>query len=136
MILCDAGPLIAMIDQGDEHHEKCVDALARMPLDRFVTTWPCLAEAMYLLGSRGGFSPKEDLWTLVEDGLVVVDAPEPGEGARMRVLMRQYRDLPMDLADASLVTAAERLGARKVFTIDHHFRVYRINGHEAFVLVA
>jgi hypothetical protein len=27
----------------------------------------------------------------------------------MRVLMRQYRDTPMDLADASLVVAAERL---------------------------
>ena len=33
---------------------------------------------------------------------------------RMAVLMEKYQDRPMDLADASLVTAAERLGIRQV----------------------
>jgi predicted nucleic acid-binding protein len=33
-------------------------------------------------------------------------------------LMKLYADHPMDLADASLVAAAEALGTRRVFTID------------------
>jgi predicted nucleic acid-binding protein len=43
------------------------------------------------------------------------------EMARMAQLMEQYRDMPMDLADASLVTMAEGLALRRVFTVDRHF---------------
>ena len=40
--------------------------------------------------------------------------------------MRKYRDLPMDLADATLVAVAERDGINRVFTLDHRdFAVYR-----------
>ena len=40
----------------------------------------------------------------------------------------------MDLADASLIVAAEALGARKIFTVDHRdFAAYRIRrGHRHF----
>ncbi|MEN8445114.1 MAG: PIN domain nuclease, partial [Cyanobacteria bacterium J06555_13] len=38
----------------------------------------------------------------------------------------------MDLADASLVSAAERLGLKRVFTIDSDFYIYRINDKDAF----
>ena len=54
---------------------------------------------------------------------------------RMRELMEQYRDAPMDLADASLVAAAEVLGLRRVFTLDSDFRIYRPGGSEAFEIV-
>ena len=40
--------------------------------------------------------------------------------------MRAYRDLPMDLADASVVAAAEALDERRVFTFDGHYRIYRL----------
>jgi predicted nucleic acid-binding protein len=46
-------------------------------------------------------------------------------------LMEQYADHPMDLADASLIVAAETLHTRKIFTIDRQgFATYRIRrGH-------
>lgn len=41
--------------------------------------------------------------------------------------MERYADHPMDLADASLVVAAEALGTRRVFTIDRRdFGTYRV----------
>jgi uncharacterized protein len=43
------------------------------------------------------------------------------EQARMQVLMEQYRDLPMDLADSSLVAAAETLNQKRIFTLDRDF---------------
>jgi hypothetical protein len=49
--------------------------------------------------------------------------------------MQQYSDTPMDLADASLVAAAERLGMRRIFTVDHHFRIYRLRGGAALEMV-
>jgi predicted nucleic acid-binding protein len=46
-------------------------------------------------------------------------------------LMEQYADHPMDLADASLIVAAEATQTRKIFTIDRNdFSAYRIrHGH-------
>ncbi len=46
--------------------------------------------------------------------------------ARAFELMDRYADHPMDLADASLVTAAESLRTTTVFTIDRRdFLAYR-----------
>jgi len=136
VILCDTGPLVAIVDEGDEYHVRCLAALRRMPAGRLVTTWPCLTEAMYLLGRRGGFLPQDELWSFVEDGPVVVDQPANDESARLRGLMRQYHDAPMDFADASLVAAAERLGTRRIFTVDHHFLAYRLHGRHRFDVIA
>jgi len=49
--------------------------------------------------------------------------------------MSQYHDAPMDLADASLVTAAELLKVRRIFTLDQHFYAYRIDGQHPFEVV-
>lgn len=40
---------------------------------------------------------------------------------RMVVLTEKYKDTPMDLADASLVAAAEGRSLRRVFSIDRDF---------------
>jgi predicted nucleic acid-binding protein len=54
----------------------------------------------------------------------------------MRELMREYRDLPMDLADAALVRTAEREKISRVFTIDRRdFEVYRPRGIRRFTIV-
>jgi uncharacterized protein len=45
---------------------------------------------------------------------------------RMKELMRKYRDLPVDLADAALVRIAERERLRRIFTWTAvTFKVYR-----------
>jgi predicted nucleic acid-binding protein len=55
--------------------------------------------------------------------------------ARMRALMEQYCDLPMDLADASLVALAEERGLSRVFTLDSDFQVYRLPRKKPFTLI-
>lgn len=100
-----------------------------------VTTWPCLTEAMYLIGRETGTPGQEALWEYFSDGLVRLHVPEADEWARVRTLMHRYSDTPMDFADASLVTAAESLGTRRIFTLDRHFRAYRIDGRHAFDVV-
>ena len=44
----------------------------------------------------------------------------------MRELMAKYSNVPMDLADAALVAAAEALGTGRIFSIDSDFYVYRL----------
>lgn len=125
MTLCDAGPMVALVNRKDPNHLRCASAVRAMPAEALVTTWPCIAEAMHLLGRAGGYPAQEKLWAFFTRGTVVPHIPAAAETERIRLLMSEYRDTPMDLADASLVSAAERLAVTRVFTLDHHFHAYR-----------
>lgn len=134
MILTDAGPLVAIIVQRDPYHRRCVDVLGAVarPL---ITTWPAFTEAMYLVGRAGGWNGHAALWRLVERGTLQIVDISVDAATRMRALMEQYRDLPMDLADASLVAVAEERRLDRVFTLDSDFRVYRLPRGRSFTIV-
>lgn len=134
MTLTDAGPLIALLDRDDQAHNACRDALQGLTAP-LVTTWPAFTEAMYLVGNRGGWPAQERLWSLVLRGDLHLVAPDDDQARRSRNLMEQYRDLPMDLADASLVAYAEATGLRQVFTLDAEFTVYRLHGRTPLEIV-
>ena len=59
----------------------------------------------------------------------------PDEVDRIAALMDKYQDKPMDLADASLVAAAENLGISRLFTLDSDFHIYRMSDSSAFTIV-
>ena len=90
------------------------------------TTFPCFTEAMYMLGKVGGFAYQLKLWELRGSGFLKILDISDAAADRMAELMKQYQDLPMDLADASLVAVAESRGDKSVFTIDSDFYVYRL----------
>jgi hypothetical protein len=52
VILTDTGPLIALLDKRDGYHQICVGMLYALPPEPMLTTWPCLTEAMHILGSK------------------------------------------------------------------------------------
>lgn len=126
MTLTDTGPLVALLDADDSSHAACMAAARRLPTGPLVTTWICFTEAMYLLGSVGGYRYQVTLWALRATGRLILHDLTVAEADRMAALMAQYRDTPMDLADASLVAVAESLRLRRVFTIDSDFYVYRL----------
>lgn len=64
-------------------------------------------------------------------GLVVEDLV-PADLPTMLALMRKYADLPMDLADASLVVLAQRTGRDTIVSLDSDFEVYRLHGKRPF----
>jgi predicted nucleic acid-binding protein len=126
--ICDASALVALINQNDDSHDRCIDVLPVLPAP-LVTTWPCFTEAMYLLGRYGGWPAQQELWGYIADQLLILHFSSQPEQLRMQGLMEQYRDLPMDLADASLVVTAEVLNRRQIFTLDGDFRIYRFQGN-------
>jgi predicted nucleic acid-binding protein len=109
--------------------------LDTLPFSGLLTTWPCLTEAMHLLRKGMGWKGQYELWSFVADGVIQLHEPVHDEWIRMRELMQRYADAPMDLADASLVAAAERLNSRQIFTIDRHFYAYRSKQGRAFDVV-
>ncbi len=134
MILCDASVLIALLSRSDNNHQRCIAVLPILqpPL---MTTWPCFVEAMYLLGRDVGWLGQKALWSYVENKDLLFSTLEASDIQRMRSLMEQYRDQPMDLADASLVAAAEALNQRLIFTLDSDFYIYRFQGKLSFEIV-
>jgi predicted nucleic acid-binding protein len=49
--------------------------------------------------------------------------------------MEKYQNVPMDLADATLVATAEARRMRRIFTLDSDFQIYRLRGRISFELV-
>jgi hypothetical protein len=127
-MLVDTGPLVALFDPQDGQHVRCVRTLkgVREPL---ITTIPVLTEAFHMLGPASIGSDR--LRDFVAGGGLSVWFFERATLTRAFELMESYADHPMDLADASLVTAAEALGTRRVFTIDRKdFETYKVRrGH-------
>jgi uncharacterized protein len=133
MMLVDAGPLVALIDESDGHHDKCV-AAAEEIREPLLTVWPAFGEAMYLL--RFSLEAQDALWQYVERGALRIADLDLEDCARMRYLMRKYRDLPMELADAALVALAERERMNRIFTIDRRdFLIYKPAGMKRFEIV-
>jgi predicted nucleic acid-binding protein len=126
LILVDAGPLVALVDAGDQHHAKCVDALKGFR-ESMATVWPPLTEAMYLLGDLP--KAQEALWEMLDRRALQLLTLDAGDAPRIRELMKKYANRRMDLADAALLRVAEREGIGKIFSVDRRdFSVYRLHG--------
>lgn len=125
LIIVDTSPLVALCDRQDRRHPACAAVLLRLPGDAsLVTTLAAVTEAMYLLARVS--AGQEKLFELLIQGRPRVDEFPPSSLPRLRQLMAQYADLPMDFADATVVELAERMGTDVVFTLDERdFRVYR-----------
>ncbi len=84
------------------------------------------------MGRYGSYHAQGALWDLVAQSALELHVCAADQLSRIEQLMRRYSDVPMDLADASLVAAAETLNQRLIFSLDKHFFVYRLHGIEAF----
>lgn len=128
MILVDTGPLVALFNPADSAHGSCVKVLKTIG-EPIATTLPVLTEAFHLL--QPGSVATDRLMDFVAAGGLKVLFLDIRSLRRTFELMVQYADVPMDLADASLVSMAESHNLQTIFTIDRkHFFVYRIKrGH-------
>ncbi|HYG62368.1 MAG TPA: PIN domain-containing protein [Thermoanaerobaculia bacterium] len=132
-VLIDAGPLVALLDRSDGHHEEIVE-LTRNVKDPLVSVWPVIVEAMYLLSFS--WKAQKALWEILETGTVHLLPLGEEDIPSLKSLMEKYQDLPMDMADAALVRVAEREGIRRVMTLDQKdFRVYRLARKGHFTLL-
>jgi uncharacterized protein len=91
-----------------------------------ITTWCVITETCYLLLTRKGVAAQIAFINSLNNGAFQVFNLEPYHSVRIAKLMAKYQDLPMDLADASLVILAEHLGHGRIFSVDRRdFNTYR-----------
>ena len=78
---------------------------------------------------------QRQLGQMLAEGLLVVYDIQVVDYDRLMSLMERYRDRPMDLADATLVLAAEKTGYSQILTLDSDFLFYRINDRSSFDVI-
>ncbi len=128
MILVDTGPFVALFDPQDAEHRHCKEILSTLREPLF-TTIPVLTECFHLLAPNSIGADR--LRDFILNGGVSLWFMDGTATTRAFELMEQYGDHPMDLADASLIVAAESLRTTKIFTLDlADFRRYLVRrGH-------
>lgn len=110
-----------------------VAALRNHASETLVTTWLVVAETCRLLGSRHGPEKAIEFVRQCREGSCEIFDLRIGLLPRLEALMHKYRDLPMDLADASLVVLAEELGEGRILSTDERdFRAYRWKNTKPF----
>jgi uncharacterized protein len=133
-LLLDTGPIVALLDRNDSHHDWVTPRLSNVagPL---VTTGAVVTEATFFLQNvRNGIARLFDL--LANPRIEIRDSFPSLKLRAAADLMQRYADTPMDFADATLVVLAEELNVDGVLTLDERgFRTYRLGRNHSFHLV-
>lgn len=132
-VLADTGFWIALMNRRDAHHAAAVAAATRYSDREFVLTWPVVSECCHLLAVRAGGAWAGEFLAMHARGAYGIADPAIHSPERAALLMSKYADLPMDLADASLVLLAESLGHGEILSTDRRdFGAYRWKNREPF----
>ena len=95
-----------------------------------------ITEVTYLLGTRLDWQAEVRFLGDLASGDFAIEPLHATDPVRIAELVARYRDMPLGSVDASVVAAAERLGATEIATIDRrHFSVVRPRHTAAFELL-
>jgi uncharacterized protein len=132
MIIADTSFFVALGNQNDQAHQLAVQVLNSLN-EVLITTYPVITETCYLLARGGGNNAQLIFLREVAEEAIEVFDLRSRHVKRMVELMEKYADLPMDMADASLVVLAEHIGNGKILTLDQRdFSTYRWNNSNPF----
>jgi predicted nucleic acid-binding protein len=134
-VLVDTGGLYALADADSEAHEA-VRAYLEQSDEVLLVPVTVLPEADYLIASRLGVQVELGMLRSIVGGEFRLEPVTMGDLARSVEIIEQYADSDVGFVDASLVAVAERLGVRRILTLDHrHFRMLRPRHCDTFELV-
>ena len=134
-IVCDTGGVYALYDADDSHNLSARQVIQAEPGPLLLPV-VLLAEIDYLLSTRLGADAALDFLQSVEQGAFTLVDFTSDDLVRCCELVSQYRDLPLGIADASVVAAAERLNISRLLTVDErHFRAIKPRPFGHFVLL-
>ena len=132
MVIVDTGFWLALADQQDIYHKPAKRTLQQIdkPL---ITTWCVITETCYMLLKRKGVPAQTAFMTSIANKAFELFDLQSHHALRIAQLMQQYANLPMDLADASLVILAEELGHGRILSVDYRdFNTYRWKNNQPF----
>ncbi|MEO0330928.1 MAG: pilus assembly protein, partial [Bacteroidota bacterium] len=106
----------------DQFHTTAIEFLKSYS-GRLLTTWPVVTETSHMLDFS--INAQIDFLEWIRRGGIEITELNQSHIARLIELSRQFSDVPMDLADASLIVASESYGIAEIASIDSDFYIYR-----------
>jgi len=131
--LTDSGPLVALLNHRDEHHEWAREQFKHIS-NPLLTCEGAITEAAHMLYFDG--LPPWSVLELLERKIIVVRFDLETNLDRVLSLMKKYSDTPMDFVDACLVVMTEEKRDCRLITVDSDFRVYRRFERQTIPLIA
>lgn len=131
MILIDTGYWLALANSRDRHQQLSIE-VSRQIDSEIIITWPVIIETCHLLANRVIKLAPLKFLQLVENNTTIFEI-DPSYIPGIQLLIKKYHDLPMDLADSSLIIAAEELGHGSILSTDRRdFGTYCWKIHKPF----
>ena len=121
-VLIDTGCIVALLDRSERNHQRCVEVITELSAP-LVTCDAVIAESCYLLRSLAGAA--DAVLENVDKGVFRLPFRLDSSADAVRRLLRRYRNVPMDLADACLVQMADEFDTGDILSLDSDFEVYR-----------
>lgn len=128
--LIDAGPLIALFNKNDKYHKK-IKEFIKSYKGILTTSWPVLTEVCHMLDFN--INAQIDFLKWIKLGGLKVEDIKTEEIDKIIKLSEKYSDIPIDLADATLIIISERLGIKEIITIDSDYYIYRTTEKEMLI---
>ena len=120
--IIDSGPIIALFDKDDKYHEKLLTFMKSFN-GKLITTWAVVTEVTHLLSFNVEVQLNFLKW--IDLGAITIYQIEQNELTSMIKMMQKYSDIPMDLADSTLMYVAQKENIKDIVSIDSDFDIYR-----------
>lgn len=120
--IIDSGPLIALFDRSDKYHLKVLNFLKSFE-GELITSWSVITEVSHMLDFN--LQVQIDFLKWCEIGGVTIYEISQNDISKIRTMMEKYIDIPMDLADATLMYIANKEEIKNIVSIDSDFDIYR-----------
>jgi len=135
VIVVDTGPIVALLNDRDDHHQRCRTFLSDYPGPLLITA-PVFTEVCQLAESRRGTRAELAFLADVRAGLFTLVQLTDDDLQRIAELVDTYGSLPLGSVDASVIALTEHLALDAVATLDHrHFSVVRPKHVEGLTLL-
>ncbi|HHD82466.1 MAG TPA: PIN domain-containing protein [Campylobacterales bacterium] len=120
--LIDSGPLIALFDRGDKYHHEVL-TFFKAYKGEFITTWAVVTEVTHMLDFN--LNVQLDFLKWLELGAIKIYEINQSDLSEIIPMMSKYTNVPMDLADSTLMFVAHKEHIKDIVSIDSDFDIYR-----------
>ena len=120
--IIDSGPIIALFDKDDKYHKKTLEFMHSFD-GKLISTWAVITEVTHMLSFN--LTVQLNFLKWVEMEAITIYQIEQSELTAMIKMMQKYSDIPMDLADSTLMYVAQKENIKDIISIDGDFDIYR-----------
>jgi uncharacterized protein len=122
LVLLDTGPIVGLYNENDEWHKRCEEFFGQENRYDYLLTHAVLCEVIFHIQkdkhAKAASEAVLSFLKLVEDNVLRLHEHNAGFISRIKSLRSKYMDKKLDVADLSLVLAAEDCQIQKIVTID------------------